>query len=97
MPAAATLAELRERLKERRVSAGIEAPADHAQKKTAHAAEQQRSDVKVARTAWFDGQLDLDPEKLIFIDETGTTTKMARLYGRAPRGHVDGAGLPRTV
>ena len=30
------------------------------------------------REAWFDGQLDLDPERLIFIDETGTTTKMAR-------------------
>jgi hypothetical protein len=72
----------------------LQAPADHAQKKTAHAAEQQRSDVKVARTAWFDGQLDLDPEKLIFIDETGTTTKMARLYGRAPRGERCRAAIP---
>jgi len=50
--------------------------------------------VKVARTAWFDGQLDLDPEKLIFIDETGTTTKMARLYGRAPRGKRCRAAIP---
>jgi len=50
--------------------------------------------VKVARTAWFDGQLDLDPEKLIFIDETGTTTKMARLYGRAPRGERCRAAIP---
>ena len=56
------------------------------QKKTAHAAEQQRSDVKAARQAWFDGHLDLDPEKLVFIDETGTSTKMARLRGRSPRG-----------
>ena len=39
-----------------------------------------------AREAWFDGQLDLDPEALIFVDETGASTKMARRYGRAPRG-----------
>jgi transposase len=50
--------------------------------------------VRVTRTAWFDGQLDLDPEKLIFIDETGTTTKMARLYGRAPRGKRCRAAIP---
>ena len=25
--------------------------------------------------AWFDGQLDLDPDKLIFIGETGASTK----------------------
>jgi hypothetical protein len=28
----------------------------------------------------------LDPETLVFIDETGTTTKMGRLRGRCPRG-----------
>lgn len=39
-----------------------------------------------AREAWFDGQLDLDPATLIFVDETGASTKMARRYGRAPRG-----------
>lgn len=42
--------------------------------------------MKAAREAWFEGQLDLDPERLIFIDETGASTKMARLYGRAPKG-----------
>ena len=26
------------------------------------------------RWEWFAGQLDLDPEKLIFIDETGAST-----------------------
>ena len=39
-----------------------------------------------ARTAWADNQPKLDPDRLIFIDETGTSTKMARLRGRAPRG-----------
>jgi transposase len=40
----------------------------------------------VARTAWADDQAKLDPERLVFIDETGTSTNMARLRGRAPRG-----------
>jgi hypothetical protein len=31
-------------------------------------------------------QLTLDPKQLIFIDETAATTKMTRLYGRAPQG-----------
>jgi len=58
----------------------------HAQKKTGHAAEQDRPDVLKAREAWFEAQLDLDPERLVFIDETGASTKMARRHGRAPRG-----------
>jgi transposase len=35
---------------------------------------------------WRARQTSLDPAKLVFIDETGTSTKMARLYGRAKRG-----------
>lgn len=46
------------------------------------------------RRAWFDGQLNLDPTKLVFIDETGLSTKMARLRGRAPRGERCRAGVP---
>ena len=38
------------------------------------------------REDWFEGQLDLDPERLVFIDETWAPTNMARRYGRAPRG-----------
>ena len=38
------------------------------------------------RQAWFDAQPDLDPEHLVFIDETGASTKMSRLRGRARRG-----------
>ena len=66
----------------------------HLQKKTAHAAEQQRPDVLRRRRAWFDSQLDLDPAKLIFIDETGASTKMARLRGRAKRGERCVAAIP---
>ena len=39
-----------------------------------------------ARAAWAQEQPKLDPERLLFIDETGTSTNMARLRGRAPRG-----------
>ena len=39
-----------------------------------------------AREAWFEGQLDLDPEHVVFLDETATATNMERRYGRAPRG-----------
>ena len=51
-----------------------------------HASEQERPDVAQARAAWKEGQLALDPARLIFIDETGTSTNMARLCGRAKRG-----------
>jgi transposase len=55
-------------------------------KKTAHAREQERSDVLARRRAWFKAQPDLNSEQLVFIDETGASTKMARLRGRARRG-----------
>jgi transposase len=46
------------------------------------------------REAWFDSQLDLDPEKLVFIDETWASTNMARKNGRAPRGERLRASVP---
>jgi hypothetical protein len=54
--------------------------------KKRHASEQDRADVWVARERWFEGQLDLDPARLVFIDESGASTKMARLRGRTPKG-----------
>ena len=50
--------------------------------------------MRAAREAWFDGQPELDPAKLIFIDETGASTKMARLRGRAKRGQRCRAAVP---
>jgi transposase len=50
--------------------------------------------VKAARLAWFEGQLDLDPDRLVFLDETATTTKMIRRYGRAPRGERCRVAVP---
>jgi transposase len=46
----------------------------------------QGPDVAAAQTAWADSQPKLDPDRLVFIDETGTSTNMALLRGRAPRG-----------
>ena len=50
--------------------------------------------MNAAREAWFEGQLDLDPTRIVFIDETAANTKMARLYGRAPRGERCRAAVP---
>ena len=67
-------------------------------KKSAHALEQNRPDILKRRQAWFDGQPDLDPAKLVFIDEKGLPTRMARLRGSAPGGALFGercrAGVP---
>ena len=70
-----------------------------ASKKTAHASEQERSDVLAARAVWFRRQawLQAHPERLgdiVFIDESGVNTKMARLRGRAVRGERLIAGIP---
>ncbi len=55
-------------------------------KKSLHAAEQDRDDVRVARANWRREQPRLDPTKLVFIDETGTSTNMTRPRGRCRRG-----------
>jgi transposase len=65
------------------VSQGAE---DHAQKKSLQAAEQDRPDVAAARRAFIRRQPALDPDHLVFVDETWATTNMARRYGRAARG-----------
>lgn len=64
------------------------------EKKTSHACEQDRPDIVRQREDWFDAQLDLDPQRLVFIDETWVKTNMARLRGRAPKGERLRAGVP---
>jgi hypothetical protein len=46
------------------------------------------------RLDWFDEQIDLDPQRLVFIDETWASTNMSRLRGRAPRGERLRAAIP---
>ena len=46
------------------------------------------------RAAWQVLQPEIDVDRLVFIDETGASTKMARRYGRAPRGKRCVAPVP---
>ena len=46
------------------------------------------------RREWFGAQLDLDPRKLVFIDETGASTNLARKGGRCRRGRRLRVGIP---
>ncbi len=63
-------------------------------KKTAHASEQERSDVVAAREAWRQMQQGLDPKKLVFLDESGVKINMARRRGRAKKGKRLAASIP---
>ena len=55
-------------------------------KKSMRAAEQERADVVRARRRWMREQGLFDPARLVFVDETATSTNMARLRGRCARG-----------
>jgi transposase len=50
--------------------------------------------VAAAREDWRADQRSLDPAKLVFIDETGCATNMARLRGWAPKGQRLKAPVP---
>ncbi len=50
--------------------------------------------MKADRAAWALLQPGLDPSKLVFLDETGASTKMARLRGRSPKGERCRASVP---
>jgi transposase len=65
---------------------GAQAARHVLQKKTIHAAEQDRPDVAQRRADWVLARAGFDPRRLIFIDETWAKTNMTRLRGRAPRG-----------
>ena len=58
----------------------------NAKKKTLIAIEQEREDVAEARRQWVATQWDIDPERLVFLDETWAKTNMTRTYGRSVRG-----------
>jgi transposase len=63
-------------------------------KKTVHASEQDRADVVAARKAWRQMQQGLDPGKLVFHDESGVKTNMARRHGRSKKGKRLDASIP---
>ncbi len=51
--------------------------------------------MRAARLAWFEAQLELDPERLVFVDETAAATNMVRRYARAPRGQRCRIAVPQ--
>lgn len=61
-------------------------PRNSALKKTVVAGERDRPDVARRRVQWIKYQDRVDPERLVFIDETWTRTDMAPLRGWAPCG-----------
>jgi transposase len=60
------------------------------------ASEQERADVKQARQAWLARlpRMQLEPHRLVFIDETSTNTRMCRLRGRSLLGRRLKASAP---
>jgi transposase len=55
-------------------------------KKSMHADERERPDVKRKRRSFRYRVRRVEPGKLRFVDESGANTAMARAYARAPRG-----------
>jgi transposase len=51
-----------------------------------HASEQDRPDVKEARSNWLTRFADVKLDQFVFLDEFGAGTNMARTHARGPRG-----------
>ena len=62
-----------------------------AEKRTVSAEERD----EFARAQFRAQMADVDPARLVFLDETGTTTAMARRRARAPRGQRAHGRVPR--
>jgi transposase len=63
-------------------------------KKTLHADERDRPDVKTKRRSFRRKVKKIEPERLVFVDETGVTTAMTPAYAWAPRGERAYASAP---
>ena len=55
-------------------------------KKSLHAAEQNTPEAQQRRQAWREQVSRIDPQRLVFLDESGVTTEMTRRYGRVAPG-----------
>jgi transposase len=70
---------------------GVAPAGPDAERKSRRAAEQDRPELKAERAAWREEFAAIDPDRLVFIDESGASTTMDRTYGRAASGvRVDG-------
>lgn len=59
---------------------------DAAEKKSLHACERDTAQNRERRKEFLAAVASIPAEKLKFLDESGVTTQMTRLWGRAPRG-----------
>jgi transposase len=55
-------------------------------KKSPHASERDTPEVREERREFGEDVESIEPQRLVFVDETGVTTAMTPTYGRAPRG-----------
>jgi transposase len=62
-----------------------------AEKKTLAASERNEE----ARKTWREAVAGLDPEQLVFVDESGTNSALTRLYGWAPHDQRATGSVPR--
>ena len=73
---------------------GLSRPRVLAIKKTVHASEQNRPDVALKRWLWRRAIPTLDPDDLVFLDETWFRTDMTPLRGWATKGERLMAKVP---
>jgi len=64
------------------------------EKKTRRAAEQERPEIASECEAFRQQMSTLPAERLVFLDESGVTTKMARTHARAARGQRAYGSIP---
>jgi transposase len=62
--------------------------------KSLHASDQDRPDVQTKRRPFRRKVKRIEPERLVFVDETGVTTAMTPAYAWAPRGERASASAP---
>jgi transposase len=63
-------------------------------KKTLKASEQEREDIAESRKKWLEFQKIVPADRLVFLDESGAKTNMARLRGRSHKGSRCHASAP---
>lgn len=94
----ATLAELRDRLGVRcslmTIARALQRHQITRKKKTLHAQEQDSPRVQAQRRAFKRKLASVDPDHLVFVDESGANTGMTRTHGRAPQGERVKAAAP---
>jgi transposase len=72
----------------------VEGVAAGSQKKTLHASERDTPRVRALRGHWKKRIAEVDPKKLVFVDESGINTAMTRTRGRAMPGQRVAGAVP---